>query len=146
MKSKLIVAALLAACSFAAYGQSAIVRGEASAGVYENIKSTSQALNVIVTGAASPAVGVTFTQTAVGTTVASTSLVTANATRKYLQIQNQDATNPIWINCAGVAAVADGTAVKVAAGQTWAPTIPPIGACAGIATGGTVVTSVVQGQ
>jgi hypothetical protein len=146
-RRKFLLAAVLATLSFSAAGQSAIVRGEASAGVYENISSTSQRLNVnaaVTSGTAS--VGVTFTHTAAATLVTSTSLVGANASRKYLQIQNQDAANPIWVNCAGSAAVADGTAVKLAANQTWAPAIAPVGACAGIATGGTVVTSIVSGQ
>lgn len=145
--TKLILAALVAATlSSSVCGQSAIIRGEVSAGVYENLKSTSQALNVTMTGASTPATGVTFTQTAAATLVTSTSLLASNAARKFLQIQNQDTANPIWVNCAGSAAVADGTAVKILANATWSPAIAPVGACAGIATGGTVVTSVVSGQ
>lgn len=142
----LAAAILLVTASGAAFGQSAIVRGEASAGVYENIKSTSQALNVAVVSGGGSASAVAHTDTAISILVTSTTVIAANATRKYLAIQNQDAANPIWINCAGSAAVTNGTAVKLLAGQYYNPTPPPSGACAGIATGGTVVTAVVEGN
>lgn len=142
---KIFIAALLAASSCAAFGQSAIIRGEASAGVYENIKSTSQALNVnIASGSAT--IAVIYSQTAIATLITSTTLVGPDAARKYLQVQNQDATNAIWVRCAGGPAVADGTGIKLAAGQTWAPPVPPNQACQAIAVGGTVVTSVTTGD
>lgn len=143
-KSKLLLATLLATISFAAYGQGAApVRGEVSAGVYENIKSTSQALNVNVSsGVAIANNSNAFGHTAVSVLVTSTTLVGGNAARKYTQIQNQDAANPIYVKCDGTAATADNASVKIAAGQTWTPTVSSIMTCTGIATGGTVATNV----
>lgn len=59
---------------------------------------------------------------------ASAALLAANAARKYLAIQNQDATQSVYVRTDGGAAVADNTSVKIAPGQTWEPPVPPVGA------------------
>lgn len=143
MMKKILVAALLAASSCAAFGQSAIVRGEASAGVYENIKSSSQSLNVTQSGTP---VGITVSDSAVSVLVTATVILAANPARKYLSIQNQDAANTIFIRCDGVAPTADNNSYKLTLGQTYAPVVAPVGACNAIATVGTVLTHVESGQ
>lgn len=62
-------------------------------------------------------------------------IVAANAARKYLQIQNQDAANDLFITTDGSAATADAEAVRIRPGETWAPLIPPVGAVRGIMSG-----------
>lgn len=101
---------------------------------------------VSLAAAGQGASSVTHTSTTVSVLITNTALLVANPSRRYLQIQNQDATNPIWVRCDGVAATADGNAVKIAAGLTWIPLGVPIGACAGISTGGTVITNITHGQ
>lgn len=74
------------------------VRGEVSAGVYENIKSTSQALNVNILGATNPATDVTFTTTTPTVTNSSGTLLAANTARKSVLIQNNDTAGIVYLN------------------------------------------------
>lgn len=84
------------------------------------------------------------TETSVSVATSSTQILAANANRTFLFIQNQDATNPIFVATDGNAAVADGTCTKIVAGgsRTWENGFIPNGAVFGIATGGTVTTHV----
>lgn len=74
------------------------VRGEASAGVYENILSTAQALHVNVTGTVTPSSAVVMTTTTPTVTNSSTTILAANTDRKNLLIQNNDATGIVYLN------------------------------------------------
>lgn len=94
----------------------------------------------------SPITG-TPAQTSVSVTASDTPLLAANASRKYLMIQNQDAANPIYVATDGLASVADGTCTKVVAGGTliFEGNYVPTDIVKAIATGGTVVTHVTEG-
>lgn len=74
-------------------------------------------------------------------------VLAANATRKYLQIQNQDAANPIWILYGAGSATANGNCEKLAAGQTriWDGGYIPNTAIQAISTGGSVIINVIEG-
>lgn len=61
-------------------------------------------------------------------TNASGVLLAANASRKYLCIQNQDATGNIWVRGDGGVATADADSIKIGPGESWEPLIPPVGA------------------
>lgn len=119
-----VILALTAQCTFA---QSAIVRGEVSAGSYENIKTdAAQALKVSISGT-STTPQATFTNTTGTVTNATTQLIAANAVRKYISVQNNDGAGIIYLNNgAGAATTANG--VKILPGQMWVPTVIPVGA------------------
>lgn len=87
-------------------------------------------------------------ETAVPVLITSTLVLAANANRTYLMIQNQDAANPIWVSCDGLAAVADATCTKIAAGGSliFENGYIPTGIINAIATGGTVNTHVREGS
>lgn len=80
------------------FAQRAIIAGEASPGVYENLKSTSQALHVNVTGAVAPVTSITLTTTTPEVTNASTTILAANTARKSMIIQNNHATGIVYVN------------------------------------------------
>lgn len=81
------------------YGQSAIVRGEVSPGVYETITTDgAQHLNVNVTGSVAPASSITATTTTPTITSSSTTILAANTARKSLLIQNNHATAIVYLN------------------------------------------------
>jgi hypothetical protein len=96
-------------------------------GIY-NTSSFTQALVVVTTSA--PTSG---------------SLLTANTNRTYLLIQNQDATNPIWVSFGGVA-VATAACLKIAAGGTFIleNSVVSTQALSAISTGNSVNVQVMQ--
>lgn len=55
-----------------------------------------------------------ITQTAAAVTTVASTVLAANANRKYLLLQNKDLTGNIWVNFAGVATQANG--IKIAPG------------------------------
>lgn len=73
-------------------------------------------------------IGNTHVQAKKTVTNASASMLAANASRRYLCVQNQDATGNIYIRTDGAAAVADASCVKIGPGQMWEPLVPPLGA------------------
>lgn len=81
---------------------------------------------------------------ATATTTASTPLG-SNDSRKYLQVQNQDATLILWA-CGGCTAVASGGAVVINPGQTWAPLSPPTGAISIISNGTNSNVGITEGR
>lgn len=86
-----------------------------------------------------------FTQAGVSVLVTSTSILAANPARTYLLIQNQDATNPIWISLTGITAVANNSFLKIAAGGVYEiNSAICANAITGISTGGPVFTHVIQ--
>lgn len=102
--------------SFNGYGQGAApIRGEVSAGVYENITSTSQALNVNAVGAVAPVTLSTFTTTTPTVTNSSGTLLAANTARKAVLIQNNDAAGIIYVNFTTTATTAH---LKLSPGQS----------------------------
>lgn len=65
----------------------------------------------------------TFTNTAVTVTNASSTVIAANYTRRYLSIQNNDATGYIVCNATSAATTTNG--VKILPGQMWVPNLAP---------------------
>lgn len=145
---KLIVATFLIALAGPVLAQSAIIRGEISAGSYENLRSDGSGhLVVNVNSAPTPAAaaGVTFTNTNVTVTNASGTALAANASRKYLSVQNNDAAGIIY--CTPTATATTALGVKISAGQMWSPGVAPVNAilCIGsIASNANVV--ITEGQ
>ena len=77
--------------------------------------------------------GLAHTQAKKTVTNASTTLLAANATRRYLFVQNQDPTGDIYIRTdGGGAAVADASAVRLRPGDVWEPAVPPLAALTAI--------------
>lgn len=74
-----------------------------------------------------PASGVTETPAAKTVTNSSGTLLAANASRKKLLIQNQDASGDIYIRADGGTATATAACLKIAAGATYEPYIVPTG-------------------
>lgn len=114
-KLSAILIALLLATAFPAGAQRAIVAGEASPGVYENIGSVSQALNVNVTGSVSPTTAATLTTTTPTVTNSSTTILAANTARKNLLIQNNDTSGIVYLNFTTTATTAH---LKLSPGQS----------------------------
>jgi len=54
--------------------------------------------------------------------------IAANANRKYLAVQNQDAAGNVWIRGDGVVAVAGVPCLKLRPGESWEPPVAPTGA------------------
>lgn len=114
---------LLALCAAAALlsgpavAQRAIIAGEQSAGVYVNIKTDASG-NLFTTDGAASAV---FTNTAPTITNSSTVAIAANTSRKYLTIQNNDASGNIFCTPVAVATTTNG--VKILPAQMWAPSV-----------------------
>lgn len=93
--------------------------------------------------------GITPAETTVSVgTGASVQLVAANASRTNLLIQNQEATNPIYISFSGGAAVTTGASYKLAAGMSVELRDGSLtfGAVNAISTGGTVVVYIREGS
>lgn len=86
-----------------------------------------------------------FTQATVSVNTVTTLLAAANANRRYLLVENKDATNPVYLNLAGAAAtVAGGFTLKP--GQTLEiQGRAPTGAINAIATGAAVSCVVSEG-
>lgn len=78
----------------------------------------------------------------------SSQILPANVNRIAVTIQNQDATNPIWINTAGGTSFADGRGTKIMPGGsiTFSPqNVPaPTGAITAISTGGSVIVNIIE--
>ena len=113
-------------------------RFEIETGALETVKFTAtdgmsgqRSAPTVITSTVFP-VGKAHTQAAVNVGVASGALLAANANRRYLLLQNQDALGNVWVNTEGGAAVADETCLKLAPGDVWEPTLPPVGALAAI--------------
>lgn len=85
--------------------------------------------NVTVTNAT---VNGAHVPTAETVTNASTTIIAANAARKYLLIQNQDATGNIWVRCDGAAAAATSACFKIPPGGSWEFLVAPTGAVTAI--------------
>lgn len=140
MKKLLVIPALLTALfSGGVFSQSAIIRGEVSPGVYVNIKS--DALGNLSAATTSGTI-TTIANATVTVTNAAQNLTALNATRKYLQIQNNDAAGNIFVNLGGVATLTNG--IKIGPGQTWAPYIvsgQAVSYIGSIASNGNVVVS-----
>lgn len=82
--------------------------------------------NVAITSSVAP-IGSAFTPAAATVTTASAVLLAANASRKYLLIQNQDATGDIYIQPQAAAATANSACIKIPAGNYWEPLVAPVG-------------------
>lgn len=78
-------------------------------------------------------------------TVTASSPLGQNDSRKYLQVQNQDATLILWA-CGGCTAVASGGSVVINPGQTWAPYSPPTGAISIISNGTNSNVGITEGR
>lgn len=142
---KLLIAVAILSCIGEAAAQSAIVRGQISAGVYENVLTDgSGSLKVNISSQAAIS-GVSFTNTTPTITNATTVAITVNAARKYLSIQNNDAAGNLFCTPTAAATLTNG--IKILPAQTWAPSIPPTNAinCIGsIASNANVI--VTEGQ
>lgn len=89
----------------------------------------------------------TPTQSAKSVTTSSAQLLAANSNRSYLVIQNQDATNPMYINFGGTAAANNGSLKIPANGNYVAENgYIPTSAINAIASGGTVLVNTVEGS
>lgn len=139
---KLLLGLILALGVTNTFAQSAIVRGEVSPGIYENVKTNgSQALNVNVTAGVAPVTGATFTTTAVTVTSSSTTILAASATRKSLFIQNNHASAIVYLNFTTTATVAH---LALQPGQTlYLAGIVPVGAVQAIGSVASNTTVVV---
>jgi len=60
-------------------------------------------------------------------TNASAQLLAANSARKYLLIQNQDATGIIFVRGDGAAATATSACIRIGPGDVWEPSVAPVG-------------------
>lgn len=132
---------LLSLAVSSAQAQRAIIAGESSAGVYVNIKTDASGNLFTSTGAAA----IVFTNTAPTITNATTVAIAANASRKYLSVQNNDATGNLF--CTPVAAATTTNGVKILPAQMWAPSVTTTSAinCIGsIASNANVI--VTEGQ
>lgn len=97
------------------HAAAAIVMGESAPGVYENITSTSQKLDVNVTGSVAPITAVTATITTPTVTNSSGTLLAANSARKSVLIQNNHASAVIYLNFTTTATTAH---LAIGAGQS----------------------------
>lgn len=105
---KRILVGLLLCASFSVFGQSAIVRGEVSAGNYETIATDgAQALKVYVVGTSPGTINnAAYTTTTPTVTNSSTTLLASNTSRKFLTIQNNDASGIVYVNFGAAATTA----------------------------------------
>ena len=117
MKMKLLVAAIGLFAASAAFSQSAIIRGQSAAGVYENLVSDGSGHLQVNINSSSAAAGVTATNQTLTVTNASQALVAANASRKFFFIQNNDAAGIIYVTFGATSTTALG--VKLTSGQSW---------------------------
>jgi hypothetical protein len=86
------------------------------------------------------AVGAAHTPASKTAGAATSQMLAANASRHYLLVQNQSATDNAFINTGGNAAVADGTCIKLAPGDVYEPWVAPVGAINMIRGGAVDVT------
>lgn len=143
-----LAATLLLFLSLGAFAQQRVQivgdqSGGAGTGPFTNIKTDASG-NLFTT----VTVGVpttSMTNTAPTITNSSTVAIATNSSRKYLQIQNNDASGTIFCTPTAAATIANG--IKLTAGQYWAPLIAPTNAinCIGsIASNANVI--VTEGQ
>lgn len=104
-------------CGFAlsgqAFAQSAIIRGEVSPGVYENIKSDGFGNLSVATNISN----IVYVQTNVTVTTTAANAIAANANRRFLLVQNKDVSGTIYLNFATTATAANG--ISIGPGQTF---------------------------
>jgi len=134
--TRLIAISILLLLPGLCFGQQRVVivgdqSGGAGTGPFTNVKVDSSGQLAVTGGGGSSTNNATYTQSNKTVTNSSGSLLAANASRKYLQVQNNDTTGNIFVRCDGSAATTT-TSIKIAPAQTWAPTVPPVGACAAI--------------
>lgn len=99
LASLFLLASFALAANQAAYSQSAIIRGEASAGVYETIKTDgSQSLSVAIVSSPVPVTSAVFTTSAPTVTSTSGSLLSSNTSRKSVLVQNNHASATIYLS------------------------------------------------
>lgn len=92
--------------------QSAVIRGEVTPGVYEVFKSDgSGRLQVTISGSSGGSA--TYTQSVITVTSASQQFLAVNTSRKFLFIQNNDATGNVHVNFGATATTAH---LKIAPG------------------------------
>lgn len=84
----------------------------------------------------------TYTHTAKQVTNASQSLLAANASRKYLRVENQDAALTLFIRCNGTAATADNASIRLLPGEVYEPATVPVGEVRGIMSAATAANNV----
>lgn len=65
-------------------------------------------------------------------------LFAANASRKGIAIQNQDASADLYVRIGGGAATASSASLKIAAGGYWEPRVAPTGEVRAISSSGTI--------
>lgn len=88
----------------------------------------------------------THTQTAATVTNASGLILAANATRRFLMVQNHDTAANMWLATDGAAAVADGSCIKIGPGATLIlDAYPPTGALYAISDAATMQAHVSEG-
>jgi hypothetical protein len=84
--------------TYNAFSQAAPIRGEVSAGVYENLKSDGSGhLLVVETLSGVTPAAVTYTTSSVTVTSTATQLWPANTSRKVLIVQNNDTTGDFFL-------------------------------------------------
>jgi hypothetical protein len=104
----LLAAAILSTSLVAVAQQGVIIQGEASPGVY-NIVKTDGAGKLLVSNAGTigaPISG-TITSTAPTVTTTTSQVLVANASRKLLIVQNNDAAGIVYVNFGAAATVAN---------------------------------------
>lgn len=126
------------------------VRFEITTGASEAVKFTatdgtsgSRVAPTAITSNVQP-LGLSHIQAKVAVTNASGTLLAANATRRFVSVQNPSAAGNIWIRTDGAAAVADATCFKVEPGQVWEPIVPPLAAIKAIGDLATVDIQVIE--
>jgi hypothetical protein len=83
-----------------------------------------------------------FVHTAKQVTNASQSLAAANAARKYLRIENQDAALTLFLKCDGTAATASNASHRLLPGEVFEPLVAPTGEVRGIMSAATGANNV----
>jgi hypothetical protein len=79
-------------------------------------------------GISSPAIGVAHSPSAQVAGAASAQILAANASRRYLAIQNQSATEDAYVHTNGGPAAVNSTSTRIRPGETWEPPVAPTGA------------------
>ena len=127
------------------FAQMAPIRGQSAVGVYENLVSDGAGHLIVNTNSAVTPTAVTFTNTTATILNSTTVAIAINAARKYLSIQNNDATGIIY--CVPTAAATTALGIKILPAQMWNPSVTPANAinCIGsIASNANVI--VTEGQ
>jgi hypothetical protein len=111
-KALFLIASLI--LSGAVLAQVAPIRGQVSAGVYENLVSDGSGHLIINQNAAA---GTSFTQSSNTVTTTSAIISAANTSRKFMFIQNNDATANVFVAFGNSATTSNG--IKLTPGQSW---------------------------